>query len=42
MQDIGGSAAQTVDPDDMLNCMPLPDKVWTKNDAEASTHEQTS
>ncbi|MEK3703584.1 hypothetical protein MHI48_20580 [Paenibacillus sp. FSL H7-0942] len=33
VQDIGSPAAQTVNPADMLYCMPVPDKVWTKNNA---------
>ncbi|WP_434758290.1 hypothetical protein [Paenibacillus amylolyticus] len=41
MQDIGSPAAQTVNPADMLYCMPVPDKVWTKNNAAALAHEQT-
>ncbi|KAA8782415.1 hypothetical protein ABIE27_000714 [Paenibacillus sp. 4624] len=38
---IGSPAAQTVNPADMLYCMPVPDKVWTKNNAAALAHEQT-
>ncbi|MDM5276645.1 hypothetical protein HUB98_07435 [Paenibacillus barcinonensis] len=41
MQHIGSPAAQTVYPADMLYDMPVPDKVWTKNNAVAFTHEQT-
>ncbi|UPK42148.1 MULTISPECIES: hypothetical protein [Paenibacillus] len=33
LQDIGCPAAQTVNPADIMYCMPVPDKVWTKNNA---------